>query len=235
MTAGPKRFYRAASVLPQERGYEIALDGRPIRTPGRRPFLMPGEALAAAIAAEWQGQGETLDRTAMPLLHLAYRAIDIVGPARARIVDDIAAFAGTDLLCYRDEGPSDLARRQHALWQPLLDWAAARYDAPLATATGVVFIEQASDVLASYRQAVDRHDDMTLAGLAQATETLGSLVLGLALSEGRIDAVEASALAELDEIHQMERWGTDAEALRRRENAARDVANAARFIRLARG
>lgn len=235
MTGGPKRFYRAVSVVRREGGFEIALDGRPVRTPGKRPFAVPSEGLAAAIAAEWDAQGERLDAETMPLLYLAYRAIDIVGAERIRIVEDIGGFAGSDLLCYRDEGSSDLARRQHALWQPLLDWAAARFDAPLASTRGVVFVEQAPAVLAIYRDAVGRYDDYALAGLAQATQALGSLVLGLALAEGRIDAEEATALSELDEIHQMERWGEDAEALCRRQGLARDVATAARFMALARG
>ena len=234
MTGGPKRFYRAACVVRGERGFEIALDGQMVRTPGRRPLVVPRELLADAIAAEWNAQGERLDARTMPLLHLAYRAIDIVGPERSGTVASIAGFARADLLCYWAEAPPDLVARQRASWQPLLDWAAGRFGAALAPTKGVVFIEQAPSALAAYRAAVDRYDDMMLAGLAQATETLGSLVLGLALSEGRIDAGEAIALSALDEIHQTERWGEDSDALRRRKAMEHDVLSAARFMALAR-
>jgi chaperone required for assembly of F1-ATPase len=231
---GPKRFYRAACVVRGEQGFGIALDGKTVHTPGRRSLVVPREALAAAIAAEWNAQGERLVVRTMPLLHLAYRAIDIVGPERSGTVATIAGFARTDLLCYRAEAPADLVARQHGSWQPLLDWAAERFGVALASTKGVVFIEQAPSALAAYRSAVDRYDDMMLTGIAQATETLGSLVLGLALSEGRIDAGEAIALAELDEIHQMERWGEDADALHRRKEMGHDVLSAARFMALAR-
>ena len=84
------------------------------------------------------------------------------------------------------------------------------------------------------RRAVGSYDAYVLAGLGIAVPALGSLVLGLALVEGRLDAAEAHALGALEELFQVEQWGEDDEAERRRRNVAADIALAERFIRLAR-
>ena len=74
-----------------------------------------------------------------------------------------------------------------------------------------------------------------LAALGIAVPALGSLVLGLALAEGRLDGAAAHALGALDELFQAEQWGEDAEAAARRAAIAADIALAARFIALTKG
>jgi chaperone required for assembly of F1-ATPase len=75
---------------------------------------------------------------------------------------------------------------------------------------------------------------MELAALGVAVPALGSLVLGLALAAGRIDAKAAKDASTLDERYQEEFWGLDAEAASRRAQVAADVALAARLLELAR-
>lgn len=226
-----KRFYRAADIAARDGAFEVVLDGRPMRSPGKRPIVM-GEVLARAVAAEWAAQGETVAPATMPLMLLAGRAVDVMGPERARIVGEVAGYGRADMLCYRAEAPPELVRRQCELWQPWLDWAAATHGARLSVAQGVMFIEQPPEALAALARAVDAHDDRRLAALMQATHAMGSLVLGLALVARRIEAGEAAALAALDETYQLERWGEDAEAVARRAAVAADVAAAARFVAL---
>lgn len=232
-----KRFYDQAAAAPcaePEAGYRVLLDGRAVLTPARVEMALPTRALAEAIAAEWAAQGDTVEPRAMPLTGLAWTAIDQVAPGRARVVADIAAHGAHDLLCYRAEGPADLAARQHELWQPLLDWAAVALDAPLAVTAGVVSVAQPPAALDALRRAVAERSDMALAGLAAAVTAAGSLVIGLALCAGRIDAAAAFAAAQLDETYQSERWGEDREAARRRAAIRDDLAAAARFCALLR-
>ncbi|MGH6968526.1 MAG: ATP12 family chaperone protein [Stellaceae bacterium] len=226
-----KRFFKTAAAGETTGGYTVLLDGKPIRTPAKAPLVVCSRQLAEAIAAEWQAQGETIKPAALSLTRLAGTAIDLVAQRHEPIVAEIAKYAATDLVCYRAEGPSELAARQQRRWQPHLDWAGARY-APLAVTAGIAPVTQAPDALEAYRRAVAAYDDMTLAALHLATATLGSLVLALALIEGRIGADEAFAAAELDESFQVERWGEDAEAIARRATVRDDVALAARFAAL---
>jgi len=227
-----RRTYQAVAVVECRGGYGIALDGKPITTPEGRPLVLPSRPLAQALAAEWQAQGQHVDPLAMPLTRLAGSAIDLVGPHRAAVVERTAAYAETDLLCYRALGPEALAEHQEAEWQPLVDWVAQHLEAPLRVTAGIVAIEQPALSLATLRRAVEASDDWHLTALAAATAACGSLILGLALAEGEIDAEATWALSELDESYQIELWGEDPEARRRREVQRADIAAAARFLAL---
>lgn len=230
-----RRVYEAADVLPVEGGYAVALDGRRVITPGKRDLVLPTEPLAAAIAAEWNAQTGEIRPAQMPLSRLANTAIDRVPLHRDRIVEETAAYAGTDLVCHRAAHPPALASRQHAVWQPLLDWAAGQFDAPLEVTTGVVPRPQPESSLKSFALAVAEHDDFALAALHAATTACGSLVIALALFENRLDAEGAFAAAQLDESYEIENWGEDREAAERRRALQADIAAAARFHALCRG
>ncbi len=244
MTAAKfKRFYAQASwaaVPPGAAGragadFRVLLDGHAVKTPAQAEMALPTQALAEAIAAEWQAQGEEVESRSLVLTGLAWTAIDRVGAGRERVVDELAGYGAHDLVCYHAETPADLAARQRERWQPLLDWAARSLDAPLAVATGVVSIEQPPEALAALRRAVAAWDDFELTALGAAATAAGSLVIALALMVGKIDAAAAFDAAQLDESYQIERWGEDPEAARRRAAIKADLAAAARFLALLRG
>lgn len=229
-----KRFYKSASVGTTEGGYHVLLDGRPVKTPAKAALLLPVEALAAEIAAEWEAQGEKILPAEMPVMTLATTGIDRVTPQREDVIDQIAAYGASDLLCYRADEPEELMQRQQESWQPLLDWAKDRFGAELAVTGGIMPVTQPAPSLAALRDAVAAHDDFVLSGLYQLTTGFGSLVLALALVEGRIDVEKAIELAQLDELFQVERWGEDREALLRRQGIAQNMGHAARYIALCR-
>ncbi len=230
--AKPKRFYETAEAGAAEGGYGIALDGKPVRTPAGRPLAVPGPALAGAIAEEWAAQGETIDRETMPLTRLACTALDLVPGRRADIVAEVAAYAETDLVCYRTDEPPALAHRQAAAWQPLVDWAVERHGAHLAVTSSITPIAQEPAALEALRDAVAGEDDFALAGLGLATRSFGSLVIALAMRGGRLDARAAADASLVDERFQLERWGEDPELAARCARIARDAADAERLFRL---
>jgi len=229
---GPKRFYEDAKAVAAEGGHGVALDGKPLRTPAGKPLVVPGAALAAALAGEWAGQGKEIDRETMPLTRLACSALDLVPARRAEIVAGVAAYAETDLVCYRVDEPPTLARRQEACWQPLVAWAAERYDARLAVTTAITPIAQAKEAVAALRAAVAAEDDFALAGLSTVAKTFGSVVIALALRERRLDAHAAADASLVDERYQIERWGEDAELAARCSRVVRDAADTERLFRL---
>ncbi len=227
-----KRVYKTADVRAEAGGFAVVLDGRAARTPARNPLVLPNAALARAIVEEWERQDKELRPEAMPLTRIAAGAIDLVGRERARIVGAVAAYAETDLVCHRAERPEALAARQAAAWNPLLDWLASRFGARLSAGAGVLPIAQPDDALASLRAAVEGFDDFALAALHAATAATGSLVIALALAEGRLDAEAAWAASRIDEAFQAEAWGEDAEAKARADALAAEVRAAARFFAL---
>jgi chaperone required for assembly of F1-ATPase len=227
-----RRFYQTAEAVLAGQGYGISLDSRPVKTPGKRDLIVPTAALAAAIAAEWNTQADAVRPAEMPLTRIANTAIDRVSPQRTLVVQQIAGYAGTDLVCYRARRPPELTSRQQTVWQPLVDWAVRRYDAPLEVTVGVIPITQPPTSLHALSAAVAEYDDFTLAALFLATAACGSLVIALALVEGRLDADAAFAVSQLDESFQIESWGEDAEQALRRQALARDISAAAQFVSL---
>lgn len=228
-----KRFYKQTGIQAVPGGFAITLDGRSIRTPVGASLVVPTEKMALAIEAEWAAQGEDIRPETMPMTQLASTAIDrIGGAARGDIVGQLVRYAGTDLLCYRAGEPKELAARQEALWAPILSWAEARFGVSLAVTNGVMPVAQSAEVLDSLRLAVEAYDDMTLSALQLATAACGSLILALALVEGRLSGEEAFAASQLDETYQIELWGEDAEATRRRKALREDVMAASGFLQL---
>lgn len=227
-----KRVYREVQVASAGESWRIMLDARELQTPARHPFLLPNQGLAEAIASEWQAQAEKIIPGTMPLTRLAATAIDRIRAHRQKTIDDIVGYAETDLVCYRAERPADLVARQTATWQPLVDWATLRFDAPMLVVTGVIPRRQSPAVAAALRAAMADMDEFWLSALHEATTLCGSIVIGLSLRERRLDAEAAWLASQLDENYQIEKWGEDTEAARRRADCRRDLVAACRFMGL---
>ncbi|MDA8230573.1 MAG: ATPase [Magnetospirillum sp.] len=227
-----KRFYRKAGAAALGGQFTVELDGKPIKTPAGRPLAVPTTRLAAEMAAEWAAQGDTVRPETMPVTQLAATALDRVEPERAAILDQLIKFGETDLLCYRADCPADLVARQRRDWQPVLDWAKSALGAHLAVTAGVVAVPQPPEALAALAARLESYDPWRLTAVQCACAAAGSLVLALALAEGRLGSAEVFALSQLDETYQIEQWGEDEEARQRWAALERDIAAAARLLAL---
>ena len=225
-----KRRFKAAAAVAAEGGFGVALDGARLKTPKGAELRVASRRLAEAIAAEWNAQDEDIEPATMPFTRSANAAIDRIAAARDATIASLAAYADSDLLCYRASGPPDLVRAEEAAWGPLLDWLRGRYGAELRVTSGIVPVAQPREAVAKLAEALSGFDEMMLAGLHLATTGCGSLVLALALAEGRVSADEALALGQTDEAFQAARWGATEDYAARREALARDIASAARFM-----
>lgn len=227
-----KRFYKTAEAVEADEGVLIHLDGRPVRTPARSPLALPTRALGEAVAGEWAAQGEDVDPRTMPMTGLANAAIDQVAPNRESFAAGIAAYGESDLLCYRADSPGELVARQAEAWDPLLDWARARYDVAFRVTQGIVHVAQPPETIARLGAAVTGFDAFLLAGLSTLVTLSGSLVCGLAVVEDGGMASNIWAAAELDEQWQARQWGEDAEAAARRAARWAEFDVAATFCRM---
>lgn len=227
--APPRRPYETVVVVAGAEGHRVLLDDKPLKSPAGTVLVSPAPALAAAIAEEWRAQSALLDLGKAPLTRLLGTTLDRVPSRRAEIEAEIAGYAETELVCHRAEHPEALVRRQSEIWQPLLEWFARRHDAPLVITRGVLAVAQPPASLAAIRRAVARLDAFRLMGLSLAVGATGSLVIGCALAEGRLDAEAAFTAAELDASFQIEKWGEDADAAKRRAGLRADLALAARW------
>jgi chaperone required for assembly of F1-ATPase len=229
MRALRRRFYTAAGVIEGPTGFEIALDGRPVRTPARHPLAFPTRALADTAAAEWDAQGEFIEPAQMPLTRLANTIIDGVAAAPEEVAAEVAKYLGSDLLFYRAEGPERLVARQEQAWDPVLQWAQTALGARFLTGTGVMPLLQPEAALAAARTAIP-HQPWRLGAVHAVTTLSGSALLALALASGAISCEAAWTAANVDEDWNIELWGEDALALQRRTLRLAEMQAAARVL-----
>jgi chaperone required for assembly of F1-ATPase len=207
-----KRFWKGVDVAEGEGGWTVLLDGRAPKTPAHAKLTLPTEAAVRLVADEWAAQGEFIEPGTMPATRLASTAIDRVSQVRDAVADEIAAYAGSDALCYLAEHPTLLVEQQMRDWTPWRDWAAVELGVPLEPVQGIVHRAQDPAAVARVKALALRLDDFALTGLATAVPLLGSAVLGLAVQRGALSGDAAFELSRLEEAFQEGQWGVDAEA-----------------------
>jgi chaperone required for assembly of F1-ATPase len=210
-----RRFYVEAAVAEVDGGFGVHLDGKALKTPRGAALALPKRALAELVAEEWAAQGEALDQAGMNATRLANTALEAVSKSREAVAESVAAYAGSDVLCYYAESPAELVARQHAFWTPLLERADAELGLKFNKVEGVIHQPQPSQTLARVREMADAADDFTLAGLAFGMALFGSAVLTISVQQGWLAGEEAFELSRLDEGWQEEHWGVDDEAAER--------------------
>lgn len=232
----PKRFYKEAAAGEIQGGYQVLLDGRPVRTPARNLLTVPSQELAQALAQEWTAQVEYIDPGSMPLTRIVNSALDGVSREMGAVLADIVKYAGSDLLCYRAGEPATLVNEQMRLWDPVFAWLRQAHGAHFTLAEGVMFVEQPRDSIGVFSRAVDAQAGqgparpLRLAALHVVTTLTGSAILALALAGGHLNAEAAWAAAHVDEDFQMRLWGEDAEAKARRDRRWIEMQAAARVL-----
>ncbi len=228
-----KRFWTTAGVEDIPEGWRIRLDGRAVRTPAGAGLVLPSEALARAVAAEWDAQEDLVDPATMPMTRTANSSIDKVVPQRRAIIAMLADYGETDLLSYRAEAPESLAARQADAWDPFLDWAAGRFGARLAVTRGVMPVEQDPAAVGRLARPMEAMSDFRLAAFHDLVALTGSLVLSHAAVDDGFDPEEIWRHSRIDEEWQIEAWGRDAEAEEVTAARRRDFRDALRFWALA--
>lgn len=229
-----KRFWKITSVEAADGGFTVLLDGRAMKTPSKTPFVAPSRALVEAAAAEWDAQEGAIRPTTMPVTRAINVALDRVAREHAAVVDIVAEYGATDMLCYRASWPGPLAEREAEGWDPILAWAEARYGASLIQVEGVVHVAQPAASVAALRAVVAGFDPFALTALHELVSISGSLGIGLAVCEGRLTAPDAWALSRIDEDFQIEQWGEDDEAKALAARRHRDFLRADLFLTLLR-
>lgn len=225
MSGELKRFYRVAEAVEADGGWQVCLDGRPVRTPARSHQTVPTRALAGAMAGEWNRQGETVDIARMHFTRLANVAIDRTPGTRADLAEEIVRFCETDLTCHLDANASELRGLQDAAWTPFRDWAGETLGVFLVPVEGIIASPQPAASLEAARTHALALDDFRLTGLAYGCGLFGSAILALAVEQGRASASDVFEASIIDARFQAEQWGEDTEALaaqdeRRQEAAA---------------
>lgn len=226
-----KRFYKAVEAVETDLGWQVMLDGRPVKTQAGRPQLLPGEMLAQMLAEEWERQGEEIDPSAFAGRDMADYAIDVVAQDREPVTDRLLAYSETDTLCYRADPDEPLFRRQQEVWEPILSAFEAREGVTLHRVSGIMHRPQAKASVERLRAKLSSLGPFHLAPLESLTALTASLCAGMTALEPDADAEGLWEAAHLEENWQTELWGEDAEAAARQEKRRTDFLKAVEFAR----
>ncbi|BDA44969.1 ATP synthase mitochondrial F1 complex assembly factor 2 [Coccomyxa sp. Obi] len=205
-TVAASRWQGHISVQEAEAGYQVYLDGRPLRTPARLPLVMPNRALALAVAAEWQWQDNLKIRPfTMPLMSLAATAID-QPKDRSLVIDTLLTYLHADAACCRD-APGLLSDRQALVYDPIIAWASKFLSAELSISDSIFGAQQPQRAVKAVQNYLEGLSAWQLAATEQLIGTCRSLLIGVAVAEGHLDLKQALQAARLEEEFQIDAWG----------------------------
>lgn len=205
-----KKFYKNATITHSDvpNWFEINLDKRKLKTPNGSIFKVPNEALALAVATEWNAQDKIIKRNYMHLTALCNTAIDNpTHRSREDVVRNILHFIETDTLCYRMAEPEELAKYQLKCWEPVVQWARKRYEIEIESTTGLASPDVPAETYEKLRAYLLTFSDWALIGFLYGTETMKSLILMLALVAKQINVETAVQLSRLEQDYQVLKWG----------------------------
>jgi chaperone required for assembly of F1-ATPase len=226
-----KRFYREAETAAAEWGWTVRLDGRPLKTPRKRPLIVPTAALAELVAAEWAAQGETVEPDRMRVNRLATTTVDLMPERRSGAIEQVVEYVETDLVCYRAAYPDELAAAQARHWDPPLAWLARTHGIRLRPTVGMTPTPQPATAPRAVASLVAALPDWPLVGVHALTTGTGSVVLALMVHAHALSAAAAGDAALVDERFERRRWGEEADAKAREERLLAEVAAAERYLR----
>ena len=228
----PKRFYKAAAVMPVDGGFAVGLDGKVPKTPGLKPVVVPSEAVAAAMAEEWNAQAEFIDPQTMPLVRLVNSAVEAGPESMPALAAEIVKYAGNDLLLYRAPVPDSLVRRQEEIWDGVLVKLARHFGVRFQPTIGIVHQPQLAATLTKLGTVLEGEGLLPLTALNAITSITGSGLLAIALRHGLIDPEATWVAAHVDEDHNVELWGEVEEITTRRAKRRKEFDSATNLIQV---
>jgi chaperone required for assembly of F1-ATPase len=228
----PKRFYKDAIVQPHDGGFAVGLDGRVPKTPGMKPVVVPSEALAHALSAEWSAQREFIDPQTMPLVRLVNSGVEAGEESMPALRAEIVKYAGNDLLLYRADAPESLVARQEQIWDDVLVKLARKFGVAFQPTIGILHQPQPPATLSRLEEVLADEPLLPLVAMNSIMSITGSGLLAIAVRHGLVTAEDAWVAAHVDEDHQISLWGEVEEITTRRAKRRSEFDAAIRVLEL---
>lgn len=228
----PKRFYKDVSTDEQDGQHRVLLDGKPIKTPGKKTVGFPDATLAQQVADEWAAAEEKIDPAKMPLTRLCNTIVESGNEHLDAVRAELLKYAGNDLLFYRAEGPESLVDLQREHWDAPLAVFEREHGAKFELAGGVMHVAQPQKSLDKIDALVQRYGLFSAFAAMSITAITGSALLAIGLREGHFETEQVWAAAYVDEDYQASQWGEDDQAMAMRAFKRQDYDAAVRLFEL---
>lgn len=235
MSVPVRKFYKNVETSRDDAGWTLLLDGRAVKTPLKKPFLIPCESLVDDIVSEWRSQGESIQPETMPYTQFLFTTLDHIQPNPAVFIDQCKLFIDTDTILFFDPDTPDLLVRQNTEWLPTLLWVERHIGiAPLKQnhITGVG--AQPPEIHQFFEDLWSSYDAYAMFTAQYLMGLTGSPFLTLGLMEGYLSPEKTFERAFLEELYQSEQWGEDPQASRILQEKKADIETVHRFFVLTR-
>ncbi|XP_029056163.1 ATP synthase mitochondrial F1 complex assembly factor 2 isoform X1 [Osmia bicornis bicornis] len=204
-----KRFYRRTNILSSGGTFEITLDQRKLKTPQGKVLQVDSKPLALAIAAEWDMQTETIDKSNMHLTALSNTVIDNPNNhTKENVVNYIVNCLEMDTVLFHSNESDDLYKLQIKHWDPLVQWFCDNYGVNMTKTQSI----QAPAVSEETKKILTRHlmsyNYNAVYGFMYGVDAIKSVILTLAAAERMISIKDAVKLSRLEEDYQTSHWGS---------------------------
>ena len=224
-----KRFYNKVECQPYGDGFLIYLDDKPLSTPAKQILKLPTKMLAEAIADEWEGVTDKIDRHSLPFFKLATTIIDRVPPQRFQLTTDLLSSLSSDVVRYRSEDEI-LNQHQAENWDPVIGWLKDSFGLEIGTTIGIMPMRDISLNIDPIKVYLNKLTDWQLGCFYCAEGLSESFSLSLYFLCKKIDASRLFALAFLDELYQNEKWGCDELAQKRQDDICAELRDIEDFM-----
>nr|XP_018905182.1 PREDICTED: ATP synthase mitochondrial F1 complex assembly factor 2 [Bemisia tabaci] len=206
--APPKRFYKKTGVLYNDGSYEITLDNRKLKTPAGTLFKVSNEALALAVATEWDAQKKVINQSSMHLTALCSTCIDNPNHVtKEDLIQKIISFLSTDTILFHSSEDDELYKFQQSEWQPVVDKFNEKFSVNLAPSRHLGMPQVSDQDRNTVQKYLASHNFWAIIGFSFAVESLKSVILTLTCKERFISVEKAVLLSRLEEEFQTGHWG----------------------------
>ncbi len=148
-------------------------------------------------------------------LGILYFSFDLDKKKKYKVIEGIASFLNTDLMCYRAEKNSELEKIQKKIWDPLINFVESKYAFTFYTTSGVIPINQESsnrEKLIKILSKLDRHQ---LTTFYYITNFSNSNIITLNFLANNINSKNTWKAMSIEEEYNLKKWGKDKEAWHR--------------------
>ncbi|CAG9838093.1 unnamed protein product [Diabrotica balteata] len=204
----PKRFYKNTGILRSDGKFEITLDQRKLKTPKGNIFAVESEALALAVATEWNSQKDKIVRSKMHLTTLCNTTMDNPNNlTKYDIANYIVNYLDTDTVLFQANEDEELFRFQVQEWDPIIQWFNEKYGVHLKKSVQMDIPTANEKDKTQFLKHLMSHNFAAVNGFMYGVDTLKSVVLTMASTERFISPEKAVLLSRLEEEYQSGRWG----------------------------
>ena len=226
-----KKYWNEVSIRKIKGIETVFLDDKALLSPMGKKIVLPTK-LTEAVYEEWSIIDDKIIPSKMPNFSLAVTAIDRVSTQRDYICSQLLSFANNDLICYWSGEDTVLKNKQELEWKPIIEWFEKENKIKLEISLSIMPIKHEIIKKSIIKKDLENLNDLTLSGLFNLVSSSGSFILSWSLYKKQTNLNRFYNLALLEELYQVEKWGTDKEADFRREQIYRNFKDAYNFLNL---